>query len=397
PCWLKDHEKNQDTYASLEPLILQLGQNLAEKASALSRRAGFDKIVQRARVARDRGLQYVWVDTCCIDKTSSAELSEAINSMYQWYSAAEACFAFLSDVVHCEPCDGTETAPAVVDLPSESGCTRLSGRRAAAAGQSYHAVLEPGVYDAKGEKYAICHPMSRVRDQQSEPQSGEEMIRSPSGPVKIPMSSIPRGWPVTVVVLKEPPPPPRPSLGSCFFSIEAADHRHPGAVGADMGLLLVETCPPPLQVERSTPGSLSFRCQAPHTRAYLLRFVVAEEPARQFVVAVTIDPANLHWSQQSRVADDNDRPGRGITMKADFPNACPPSPERQGALAGRRGKYFDGTLQFPSLASAIVNAKGEFALNPFWTAYVEENLDILDGGRASPWTRTWSGTRGRTT
>jgi hypothetical protein len=37
------------------------------------------------------------VDTCCIDKTSSAELSEAINSMYQWYWNAELCFALLAD------------------------------------------------------------------------------------------------------------------------------------------------------------------------------------------------------------------------------------------------------------------------------------------------------------
>jgi hypothetical protein len=37
------------------------------------------------------------VDTCCIDKTSSAELSEAINSMYTWYKNAIVCYAYLSD------------------------------------------------------------------------------------------------------------------------------------------------------------------------------------------------------------------------------------------------------------------------------------------------------------
>ncbi|KAG8531744.1 uncharacterized protein KY384_003376 [Bacidia gigantensis] len=41
---------------------------------------------------------YVWIDTCCIDKTSSAELSEAINSMYEWYKNAQVCYAYLSDV-----------------------------------------------------------------------------------------------------------------------------------------------------------------------------------------------------------------------------------------------------------------------------------------------------------
>jgi hypothetical protein len=41
---------------------------------------------------------YIWIDTCCIDKSSSAELSEAINSMYRWYEESEVCYAYLEDV-----------------------------------------------------------------------------------------------------------------------------------------------------------------------------------------------------------------------------------------------------------------------------------------------------------
>ncbi|KAI0556215.1 HET-domain-containing protein [Xylaria curta] len=48
------------------------------------------------RAARDE-LQYIWIDTCCIDKRSSAELSEAINSMFEWYHEAVACYAYLND------------------------------------------------------------------------------------------------------------------------------------------------------------------------------------------------------------------------------------------------------------------------------------------------------------
>lgn len=44
------------------------------------------------------GLGYVWIDTCCIDKSSSAELSEAINSMFAWYEGAQVCYAYLADV-----------------------------------------------------------------------------------------------------------------------------------------------------------------------------------------------------------------------------------------------------------------------------------------------------------
>ena len=47
---------------------------------------------------RSRMVDWVWIDTCCIDKKSSAELSEAINSMFQWYKKAWICYAYLSSV-----------------------------------------------------------------------------------------------------------------------------------------------------------------------------------------------------------------------------------------------------------------------------------------------------------
>lgn len=59
---------------------------------------GYQKILSTCKQAVSDGLSYAWVDTCCIDKTSSAELSEAINSMYRWYAEAEICYAFLNDV-----------------------------------------------------------------------------------------------------------------------------------------------------------------------------------------------------------------------------------------------------------------------------------------------------------
>ncbi|RPD75564.1 hypothetical protein L226DRAFT_485780 [Lentinus tigrinus ALCF2SS1-7] len=49
-------------------------------------------------LARNHGYRYGWLDACCIDKTSSAELSEAINSMYEWYLRSDICFALLYDV-----------------------------------------------------------------------------------------------------------------------------------------------------------------------------------------------------------------------------------------------------------------------------------------------------------
>ncbi|KAG1819256.1 uncharacterized protein BJ212DRAFT_1479372 [Suillus subaureus] len=57
---------------------------------------------EKFRGARDHasraGLEHIWIDTCCIDKTSSAELSEAINSMYAWYQDSAVCYVYLHDV-----------------------------------------------------------------------------------------------------------------------------------------------------------------------------------------------------------------------------------------------------------------------------------------------------------
>jgi hypothetical protein len=59
---------------------------------------GFVKIDMACRLAEVDCIDYAWVDTCCIDKRSSAELTEAINSMFRWYEGAEVCYAFLSDL-----------------------------------------------------------------------------------------------------------------------------------------------------------------------------------------------------------------------------------------------------------------------------------------------------------
>lgn len=59
---------------------------------------GWQKILKCCELAARNGWQYVWIDTCCIDKTSSAELSEAINSMFSWYRESSVCYVYMSDV-----------------------------------------------------------------------------------------------------------------------------------------------------------------------------------------------------------------------------------------------------------------------------------------------------------
>lgn len=61
-------------------------------------KTGYLKITASCKQAERDGWEYVWIDTCCIDKTSSAELSEAINSMFRWYQRAQICYAYMVDV-----------------------------------------------------------------------------------------------------------------------------------------------------------------------------------------------------------------------------------------------------------------------------------------------------------
>lgn len=75
-------------------------QEFATKANLEKR--GYRKIESCAAEARKDGYDYIWVDTCCIDKSSSAELSEEINSMFRWYQRAAVCYAFLADVLDTE-------------------------------------------------------------------------------------------------------------------------------------------------------------------------------------------------------------------------------------------------------------------------------------------------------
>ena len=69
-----------------------------EEQDEIRGRQGYKKTVDTCKQAKRDGYEWLWIDTCCIDKRSSAELSEAINSMYRWYANAKICYAYLHDV-----------------------------------------------------------------------------------------------------------------------------------------------------------------------------------------------------------------------------------------------------------------------------------------------------------
>lgn len=85
---------NQDQWAGGQVFVpLVVADNSRRDSS------GFCKIMRFREVAAAQGYDWVWADTVCIDKTSRAELSEAINSMFRWYSRLKLCYVYLSDVL----------------------------------------------------------------------------------------------------------------------------------------------------------------------------------------------------------------------------------------------------------------------------------------------------------
>ncbi|KAK3314388.1 heterokaryon incompatibility protein-domain-containing protein [Apodospora peruviana] len=104
--------------------------SVPSKLSAAKKKAGYAKIAGCCARAAEDGYDYVWVDTCCIDKTSSAELSEAINSMYRWYQEAHICYAYMSDVsldVQPQiPSSAASDSSSVVSAPTQSNLRRVA-------------------------------------------------------------------------------------------------------------------------------------------------------------------------------------------------------------------------------------------------------------------------------
>lgn len=73
-------------------------EDMRSGSDLLKEKDGYRKLEYCCRQAHQDGHRYVWIDTCCIDKSSSAELSEAITSMYSYYEQSQVCYVFLDDI-----------------------------------------------------------------------------------------------------------------------------------------------------------------------------------------------------------------------------------------------------------------------------------------------------------
>jgi hypothetical protein len=72
-------------------------QNIRDIPQHVKLKKGFQKLLNITRTAAAEGYEYVWIDSCCINKESSTELQEAINSMWKWYQWSSRCYIFLED------------------------------------------------------------------------------------------------------------------------------------------------------------------------------------------------------------------------------------------------------------------------------------------------------------
>ncbi|KAG6328264.1 hypothetical protein ID866_10825, partial [Astraeus odoratus] len=103
---MEEHDSANTSYAILSHRwgdevnyreIDKLPKMMTTDRDEIRARSGYEKILKSCEQADLDGFKWLWIDTCCIDKRSSSELSEAINSMYQWYSNSGRCYVYLHD------------------------------------------------------------------------------------------------------------------------------------------------------------------------------------------------------------------------------------------------------------------------------------------------------------
>ncbi|KAI8671451.1 HET domain-containing protein [Fusarium keratoplasticum] len=80
-----------------------LYKDLLDPSTKPTAKTGWPKVAGACNLAMHLGYEWIWIDTCCIDKSSSAELPEAVNSMFRWYQEADICIAYLADIRHMDP------------------------------------------------------------------------------------------------------------------------------------------------------------------------------------------------------------------------------------------------------------------------------------------------------
>ena len=93
-----EDEEIGDRPQSFEDMQSLRGERTHSSDDQTSRSLAHPKLREFCILAEQHGYRWAWIDTCCINNSSSAELQEAINSMFDWYAKANICYAYLADV-----------------------------------------------------------------------------------------------------------------------------------------------------------------------------------------------------------------------------------------------------------------------------------------------------------
>ncbi|KIW65145.1 hypothetical protein PV04_07427 [Phialophora macrospora] len=132
---------------------------------------GYLKLRKSCQRAANDGYEWIWIDACCIDKTSSSELSEAINSMFEYYSHSSICYAYLADIQSLEDLEKSRwftrgwtlqelLAPRVV-IFFDSRWRKL-GTKQSCSQQISSATGIPGAVVGLGTPLQICNVAQRM-------------------------------------------------------------------------------------------------------------------------------------------------------------------------------------------------------------------------------------------
>ncbi|KAF2818593.1 HET-domain-containing protein [Ophiobolus disseminans] len=130
---------------------------------------GYGKLIFCAKQAAKDGFRHFWIDTCCINKSSSAELLEAINSMFCWYHEAIKCYVFLSDV------STTSSAESSVTFPESRWFTRGWTLQELLA--PTHVEFYSNKGDLLGDKHSRVQEISEITHIAAEALQGAAMSR----------------------------------------------------------------------------------------------------------------------------------------------------------------------------------------------------------------------------
>ena len=91
--WSKDPEPKEQSFAEVQEIV-----NRCKVEGTNPRDHVSEKIRRSCEIAEADGYKWIWNDMCCIDRSSSAELSEAVSSMFRYYAMSQICYVYLADV-----------------------------------------------------------------------------------------------------------------------------------------------------------------------------------------------------------------------------------------------------------------------------------------------------------